>query len=220
MKPLDTPAIQNQKPLDQVTKEEDVVRKLRAMIGEAEEAASYEIRMANKNYRYLRGEHFQIQGPKGDWITDQSNPYWRLRLKRDIIGPVQSTTLPILHKLRPKVMVEADFPGEQTVAYHNKMHIPLGIDNATVAGQVQRVMEAEWERRGEEILSRNPYRCSGCWHRIQDLHPDCGSARSDEDLSEIARPPRISGRPKRFRPCDFRRLQIRHYHADDGRSRH
>ena len=150
---MDTPAIpNNQKPLDQITQQDDVVKVLRTMIGEAEEGAAHEISLANKNYKYLKGEHFLRQGPKGDWITDTSNPYWRLRLKRDIIRPTQSTILPVLHKLRPRAMMEADFPDEQVVAYHENQHIPLGISGSSAAGHFQKIMEAEWERRGEEVL--------------------------------------------------------------------
>ena len=141
-----------EKPIDQIKNEEDLVKALRMAIGEAEEAAASSISESNRNYQYIRGNQFIRRANNGDWITDTRNPYWKLRLRRDIINPVVSTSLPVLHKLRPKLMVQADHPGEPVVAYINGQHIPLPITGDEAAGQLQRAVEAEWSRRHEEIL--------------------------------------------------------------------
>ena len=141
-----------EKPIDQIQSEEDLVKALRMAIGEAEEAAASHISESNRNYQYIRGNQFIRKANNGDWITDTKNPYWRLRLRRDIINPVISTSLPVLHKLRPKMIVEADHPGEPVVAFINGQHIPLPIMGFTAASHLQRAVEAEWSRRQEEIL--------------------------------------------------------------------
>jgi len=141
-----------EKPIDQLQNEEDLVKALRCAISEAEEAAAPFISESNRNYQYVRGNQFIRRANNGDWVTDNRNPYWKLRLRRDIINPVISTSLPVLHKLRPKMLIEADFPGEPVVAFLQGQHIPLPIEGAMAASQLQRVMDAEWTRRSEEIL--------------------------------------------------------------------
>ena len=140
------------RPIDQIEKEEDLVKTLRTAIGEAEEGASTYISESNRNYQYVKGNHFVRKAGNGDWVSDNRNPYWRLRLRRDIINPVVSTSLAVLHKLRPTMIIEADFPGEQVTAFNQGQHIPLPIDGYQAASQMQRVMESEWDRRSEEIL--------------------------------------------------------------------
>lgn len=143
---------ESSKPLDQISKEDDIVKTLNMMIGEAEEAAASEIRRANRNWEYLKGNQFLRRSETGDWITDTSNPYWRLRLQRDIIKPIVTTSLAVLHKLRPKMIIEADYPDGPVVAYHNGQHFPLPIQGSMAASQLQDAMESEWDRRSEEIL--------------------------------------------------------------------
>ena len=140
------------KPMDQIQNEEDLVKALRVAIGEAEDAAAPFISESNRNYQYIRGNQFIRKANNGDWITDNRNPYWRLRLRRDIINPVVSTSLPVLHKLRPKMIVEADHPSEPVIAFVEGQHIPLPIQGHTAASQLQRAVEAEWSRRHEEVL--------------------------------------------------------------------
>ena len=140
------------KPIDQIENMEDLEKALRLAIGEAEEAAAPYISEANRNWQYVRGNQFIQKAGNGDWVSDNRNPYWRLRLRRDIINPVVSTSLPVLHKLRPKVLVEADFPDEPVVAYENGQHTPLPITGAEAAGQLQSALKSEWDRRAEEAL--------------------------------------------------------------------
>ena len=140
------------KPIDQIENQADLETVLRSSIGEAEEAAAQYISESNRNWQYVRGNQFLRQSESGRWVPDNRNPYWRLRLRRDIINPVVSTSLPVLHKLRPQIIVEADFPGEPVVAYMNEQHIPLEIEGGEAAGQLQRAMMAEWDRRSEEIM--------------------------------------------------------------------
>ena len=147
------PLIKNtQKPLDQVKGEDEIVKRLCAMIGEAEEAYCDNIKTARRNWHFTLGNHYLEEGLDNDWIIHESNPYWRTRLQRDILTPVVTTAAAVLHKLRPKAIVEADFPGEDVVAYFANKHIPLPIKGSIAAGQLQRIIEAEWEGRNEEVL--------------------------------------------------------------------
>ena len=149
----DYPILDNtEKPIDQIRGSDDLLTALRKAIYEAEEAAAPHISDSKRNYQYIRGNHFIRKSGGGDWIADTRNPYWRLRLRRDIINPVVSTSLAVLHKLKPKMIVEADYPGEPVTAYHDGQHIPLPIDGHIAASQLQRAVEAEWSRRSEEAL--------------------------------------------------------------------
>lgn len=147
------PILENiQKPLDQITDEDTIVKRLCVMLGEAEEGAAPNIRDARRNWHFVHGNHFLDEGPNNDWVVNESNPYWRTRLQRDILTPVVTTAAAVLHKLRPRTVVEADFPGENVVAYHEGQHIQLPIEGSTAAGQLQRIIESEWTARNEEIL--------------------------------------------------------------------
>lgn len=147
------PLIQNmQKPLDEISDDATIVKYLCNMIGEAEEAQSDNISVARRNWHFVLGNHFIEEGLNNDWVIDESNPYWRTRLQRDVLTPVVRTQTAILHKLRPELMVEADFPGENVFLYHQNQHIELPVNNALAAGRLQRIIESEWDSRNEEIL--------------------------------------------------------------------
>ena len=142
----------SQKPLDQIRDEDTIVRYLCTMLGEAEEGAADNISVARRNWHFALGNHYLQEDIDGNWMVDDDNPYWRTRLQRDILTPVITTSAAVLHKLRPKVIVEADFPGENVIAYHNGQSIPLPVKGSIAASQLQRIGEAEWESRNEEVL--------------------------------------------------------------------
>ena len=144
--------VNSQKPLDQIMDEDTIVKYLCNMIGEAEEAAADNIRTARRNWHFVLGNHYIEEGLDNDWIIDESNPYWRTRLQRDILSPVVTTAASVLHKLRPKAIVEADFPGELVKLFHQGQVLQLPIEGAIAAGQLQRIGEARWEARNEEVL--------------------------------------------------------------------
>lgn len=148
------PLLENsQKPLDEIRDEDTIVKYLCTMLGEAEEGASSNISTARKNWHFVLGNHFLEEGLNNDWLIDESNPYWRTRLQRDILTPVVTTAAAVLHKLRPTLILEADFPGENVVAYFGEgQRFELPIAGSLAAGQFQRIMEHEWTSRNEEVL--------------------------------------------------------------------
>ena len=155
LKPLGSaaPISENmQKPLDVIRDEDTIVKYLCAMINEAEEAQSANISVARRNWHMVLGDHWITEGANNDWVVDESNPYWRTRLQRDILSPIVMTAAAVLHKLRPSLMIEADFPDENVIAFHQGQHIPLPIQGAIAAGQFQRIMDSVWEGRSEEVL--------------------------------------------------------------------
>ena len=141
-----------QKPLDEITDHDTIVKYLCTMIGEGEEANASNISVARRNWHFVLGNHYLTESSNNDWMVDESNPYWRTRLQRDILTPVVKTAAAVLHKLKPTMIIEADYPGEEVVAFFEGEHIPLGIDGSLAAGQLQRIIEMEWSERNEEIL--------------------------------------------------------------------
>ena len=147
------PLVKNsQKPLDEISTEDEIVKRLCSMIGEGEEASASNISVARRNWHFVLGNHYIEEGLDNDWLIDESNPYWRTRLQRDILTPVVSTAQAVLHKLRPKAIVEADFPGEPVSMFFQDQHIQLPVEGSIAASQLQRIVESEWEARNEEIL--------------------------------------------------------------------
>ena len=139
------------KPLDQMVSEAEIIPTLQSMIGVSEEAAADRISEGNRNWNFVLDNQYIQRGADNDWIMSQDNPYWRSRIHRNILNPIVTTAAAVLHKLKPRMLVEADFPDENVFSYYEGSLVELPVNSTLAVGRLQDIVEAEWESRGEEI---------------------------------------------------------------------
>lgn len=140
------------KSFDRITAEDDILEVFKTMKGEAEEKVSQRASIIKRNRMTYMGHHY-LRPKDNDWEVDDQAPSWRLRVTRDLVGPMVETLRPILMRGVPKYEIEADFGWMQSVivsAEGQEVSVP-GVTDADLAQRLESILEADHEFRGEGV---------------------------------------------------------------------
>ena len=141
-----------QKPMDEITDEDDLLTAFKRAIGVATEAQAGEVAEYDRNWKYYMGQHY-LRKLGGRWMADTSGGD-KLRLQRDVIQVAIDALRPILVKMRPHIMVLASYPSEDAKieGKNGQSYAVEGLKNSDVASFLSDVLRKEHKRRHEDIL--------------------------------------------------------------------
>jgi hypothetical protein len=140
------------KPLDQISKEDDIVSAFRVMLSDARESAEQRWRIIDKNWLFFQGQDYLKQSHDGQWQPDTDAPSWRHRVHRDIVRQSVETLRPILMRGYPRYVIEADFPDmEASVEMDEGRFVVPGGLNVDVATRWNELFNSHLEHENEGI---------------------------------------------------------------------
>tara|TARA_Y100001938_G_scaffold151043_1_gene245429 strand:- start:5746 stop:7545 length:1800 start_codon:yes stop_codon:yes gene_type:complete len=140
------------KSFDRITSEDEILEVFKTMKAEAEEKVKDRAKTVKRNRMVYMGNHYLRSSDDGYEIDDRA-PSWRLRVTRDLVGPMVETLRPILMRGVPKYEIEADFGWMQSVIVSDdgqEMPVP-DLTDGQLAQRLESILEAEHDFRGEGI---------------------------------------------------------------------
>ena len=140
------------RPMDKLSDQKDLVRAFTQAIYESREASKSEIAETDRNWQYYFGQHY-LRNVGGQWMPDKSGGD-KMRIQRDIIQLAVDALRPILVKMRPHILCLATYPNEDAnlELSGNRSHPIQGLKNSDVAAFLTEALLREHRRRHEDIL--------------------------------------------------------------------
>ena len=151
------------KPLEQLTSEDDIIKCLYFMYEEGYEASKDRIRIRDRNASFFEGNHYQnYDAASGMWKASRTTSRasaWRARTQTADLYNNVTSLVPILNRAQPKIIVESEYPSDpvdiRDIRDGQIVGNMSGINGATAAEMMTDLLENMSDRRSDTFLNAN-----------------------------------------------------------------